>query len=64
MRLRTLRRSIREPIIRSASEQAHFARTPNFQGCSKNARFWHMPALPRFMLPQTPFKTDVVFEGL
>jgi hypothetical protein len=34
------------------------------QNCSKNPRFWHMPALPRFMLPQTPFKTDVVFEGL
>jgi hypothetical protein len=29
-----------------------------------NARFWHMPALPRFMLQQTLFKTDVVFEGL
>jgi hypothetical protein len=31
---------------------------------SKNARFWHIPDLLRFMLPQTPFKTDVVFEGL
>jgi len=33
-------------------------------GPAKNPRYWHIPDLLRFMLPQTPFKTDVVFEGL
>jgi hypothetical protein len=31
---------------------------------SQKPSFWNMTALLCFVLPQTPFKTDVVFEGL